>query len=49
MWPHTEAMVNSMIAALDESLAEVAHLHTEERLLAEGGPLPASNGFARLV
>jgi glutamate-1-semialdehyde 2,1-aminomutase len=49
MWPHTEAMVNSMIAALDESLAEVARLHAEERLLAEAGPLPASTGFARLV
>jgi glutamate-1-semialdehyde 2,1-aminomutase len=49
MWPHTETMIESMIAALDESLTEVARLHAEERLLAEAGPLPASTGFARLV
>lgn len=49
MWPHTEAMVNTMSTALDESLAAVTRLHTEGRLQTEAGPMPASTGFARLV
>ncbi len=49
MWPHTEDMMDSMTAALDESLAEIARLHAEEKLEAEAGPLPAGTGFARLV
>ena len=49
MWPHTEAMVNAMTTALDESLAEVTRLHTEGGLQTEAGPMPANTGFARLV
>ena len=49
MWPHTETLVNAMATALDESLAEVARLHSEGRLQTEAGPMPASTGFARLV
>jgi glutamate-1-semialdehyde 2,1-aminomutase len=49
MWPHTEGMIGTFIAGLDESLGEVTRLHEEGRLAAEAGPLPAAAGFARLV
>jgi glutamate-1-semialdehyde 2,1-aminomutase len=49
MWPHTEERIGSLVAALDESLSEVARLHAEDRLAAEAGPVPAATGFARLV
>ncbi len=49
MWPHTETLVTSMVAALDESLTEITRWQTEDRLQAEAGPMPASTGFARLV
>jgi glutamate-1-semialdehyde 2,1-aminomutase len=49
MWPHTEALVDAMITALDESLGEISRLHAEGRLQAEAGPMPPNTGFARLV
>ncbi|MEQ1862436.1 MAG: aminotransferase class III-fold pyridoxal phosphate-dependent enzyme [Chthoniobacteraceae bacterium] len=49
MWPHTEPLIDTMIAALDESLAEVARFYAAGTLQTEAGPMPASTGFARLV
>jgi len=49
MWPHSETVVARMIAALDESLAEVTRWHAEGRLQTEAGPTPAGTGFARLA
>jgi glutamate-1-semialdehyde 2,1-aminomutase len=49
MWPHTEAHVSAMAAALDETLTEVSRLHNGGRLRAEAGITETSTGFARLV
>jgi glutamate-1-semialdehyde 2,1-aminomutase len=49
MWPHTEAHVGAMTAALDETLSEVARSHEIGRLREEAGVAEISTGFARLV
>ena len=49
MWPHTEALVDAMVTALGESLAEVSRLHAEGKLQSEAGPMIPNTGFARLV
>jgi glutamate-1-semialdehyde 2,1-aminomutase len=49
MWPHTAALVDTMLAALDETLHDLARCHAEGRLAELAGPMPASTGFARLV
>jgi glutamate-1-semialdehyde 2,1-aminomutase len=49
MWPHTEAHVCAMTAALDEVLDELKRLHESERLHQEARVSETSTGFARLV
>jgi glutamate-1-semialdehyde 2,1-aminomutase len=49
MWPHHAAMVQGMLAALDETLQELSLALAEGRLAQAAGPMPASTGFARLV
>jgi hypothetical protein len=38
-----------MLAALDETLHDLARCHAEGRLAELAGPMPSSTGFARLV
>jgi glutamate-1-semialdehyde 2,1-aminomutase len=49
MWPHTEAMIGSLLDALDEALQSASKLHSQGALAKEAGPLPSTTGFARLV
>jgi glutamate-1-semialdehyde 2,1-aminomutase len=49
MWPHTEAHVTGMAAALDEVLCDLSRLHGNGRLRDEAGVAEISTGFARLV
>lgn len=49
MWPHTEAIIASMLAALDESLTLVAKTHERGALKAESGVQGPVPGFTRLV
>ena len=49
MWPHTEAHITGMSAALDEVLGELARWHENGRLRDEAGVAEISTGCARLV
>ncbi|HEY3900924.1 MAG TPA: aminotransferase class III-fold pyridoxal phosphate-dependent enzyme [Chthoniobacter sp.] len=49
MWPHTECHVDSLLAALDDTLGEVSRSHSEGALSKDAGPVPETTGFARLV
>jgi hypothetical protein len=49
MWPHTEAHLSEMAAALDETLGEIAGVHENGRLREDAGVAQISTGFARLV
>lgn len=49
MWPHTNAIVSSMLSALDESLGLVTKTHERGALKVESGVKGVQQGFARLV
>lgn len=46
---HSAVLVDSMLAALDETLHDIARCHSDGRLAELAGPMPAGTGFARLV
>ena len=49
MWPHHDAMIASMLSALDEVLSGLDDLHGRGTLRAEAGPTATPTRFARLA